>query len=325
MWSGRKRGTVVATRLSESVEDLNRELDTHGFVLMRGLLPLDALTPLRASLAAVVDSQAKVWFDEGRISDTCEDHPFETRYAALRDQLPARFSNIWRRVLVSPALHELWARPELLSVARSLIGDELYAHGIWNGRPRAPHQDTMTISWHQDAHYYFDWEPSDGRMLTYWIPLVPVDERCGCLQILPGSHKLGCIPPIRQSDGQMAIDQVALDGLESDGFQPLTCEMVPGDVLIFESTMLHRSHANVADAVRWSIDIRYCTRAVGMQKGGPGFVVHSADAPESVESYDAWESKYRYEGMGYDPEGVVLDVELTAQALGVSTSELREF
>jgi ectoine hydroxylase-related dioxygenase (phytanoyl-CoA dioxygenase family) len=183
-------------------EGQRRQFAGQGYVVLRNVLPDEVLAPVRRAMARVVDQQARTWLAEGRIRDLCQDLPFETRYAALRAQAPPAFSNIWRTVLVCPEVYAVWRRPELLGPVRSLVGDEVYAHGTWVGRPRAPNQPAMTVLWHQDAHYYQDWSPADGPMVTCWIPLVPVDRRSGCLEVVAASHHAGHLPPITTADGQ---------------------------------------------------------------------------------------------------------------------------
>ena len=37
----------------------------------------------------------------------------------------------------------------------------------------------------------------------------------------------------------------------------ITCDMEPGDVLIFNQLLYHRSLPNTTEVIRWSIDLRY--------------------------------------------------------------------
>ncbi len=66
-------------------------------------------------------------------------------YGALRRQFPATVSNSWRRMLVSREIYDVWQYPPLIGIIRQLLGDELYASSIRNGRPRGPDQPVQTI------------------------------------------------------------------------------------------------------------------------------------------------------------------------------------
>ena len=165
--------------------------------MVPGALGDSHLESLRALMERTVNRQAREWLDQGLIGDLCEHESFAARYGALRKQLPATFSNSWRRILVSPEIYAVWQYPTLIGLMRQLIGDELYASSIWNGRPRAPQQLVQTVDWHQDAHYMHEYDPDTDRAIGAWLPLLPVDEQSGCLQVIPGSHKNGLRPDIR--------------------------------------------------------------------------------------------------------------------------------
>ena len=269
-----------------------------GYLLLPGLLDDDSLQAIRDVFEQAVDKQAREWFDAGNITDACEGLPFEKRYGALREQLPAGFSNSWRRIIVSRALYNVWRHPVLVNLMRSLIGDELYASTTWNGRPRAQNQLKQTIDWHQDAHYMPDYQEGDGHAVSVWMPLVAVDETSGCLQVAPKSNLGGLRPPTR-------LERNGLTGLadsELESYQPLSCIMAPGDVLLFSELTFHRSLDNISDYVRWSLDVRFfdADNAVLRQRDGRGnsrgYVCFSESDPSRVETYDTWAAKYDYEG-----------------------------
>ena len=98
--------------------------------------------------------------------------PFEKRYGELRRQFPATLSNSWRRMLVSREIYDVWQYAPLISIIGQLLGDELYASSIWNGRPRAPEQPVQTIDWHQDAHYMQQYDSICDHAISVWLPLM---------------------------------------------------------------------------------------------------------------------------------------------------------
>jgi hypothetical protein len=112
--------------------------------------------------------------------------------------------------------------------------------------------------------------------VTCWIPFVPATTEAGCLQVLPASHENGFPGFGLAPDGQRQVPDSELERALARGDGPFSCELEPGDVLLFDACMFHRSLPNVGDYVRWSIDIRFCRPDVGLVKGGPGYVCHSA-------------------------------------------------
>ena len=306
---------------AEQLSDYERD----GVILLEGVVPAEVIDELRTLFDATVDKLANQWHAEGFVSDPCLDHPFETRFAALREQLPARFPTSWRKILVSPTVYGLWQLPELLGPVRSLLGDEVYAHGVWNGRPREPKNPIQKVLWHQDAHYYRDWDAADGGLVSVWIPIVPVDEESACLEVALGSHRKGRFDRMRGDNRLFTVADGDLDGYEKRAFR-----MQPGDALLFSDTTLHQSLDNVSDHVRWSIDIRFgeATPEV-ISKTPRGYYCFSANDPGRVESYDTWADRYDYDKVGLDAEIEDLDTDVdldeAAKALGISRSELEVF
>jgi len=301
--------------------------DEQGFIVLRDVVPAEVTAGLQEVFEGVVDNMAKDWFDEGLVDNTFDDLPFETRFKALREQLPPKFATSWRKVLISPAVYALWQRPELLGPARSLVGAEVYAHGVWNGRPREPNTAIQKILWHQDAHYYKAWDDTDGELISVWQPLVPADERAGCLQLAAGSHRAGYRPRHRGFNGLFTVKDEDLDG-----YQIVTAEMNPGDVLIFSDLTLHQGLDNKSDYVRWSIDIRFGSATPGVISKTPrGYYCFSAEDPSRVEDYGTWVARYDYDVVGLDAEletdgsARYADLEAIAKKIGTSRSELEAF
>lgn len=304
------------------------DLETYardGVIVLRDVVPASVRDELRSLFAETVDRLATQWHREGFISDTCEALPFETRFAALREQLPARFPTSWRKILVSPTVYQLWQLPQLVGPVRSLLGDELYAHGVWNGRPREPNNPVQKVLWHQDAHYYRDWDPADGGLVSVWIPLVAVDEQSACLEMALGSHRQGQFPRFR---GENRLFTVADEHLQ--GFPHKAMVMEPGDALLFTDTTLHQSLDNTSDHVRWSIDIRFGQATPEIISKTPrGYYCFSERDPSRVESFSVWADRYDYSKVGLDVEIEDLDSDVdldeAANALGISRSELEVF
>ena len=281
-----------------SADELER-YESDGYLVVRQVLSDQHLDPIRRVMERTVERQADEWYEQGLIADRCRDEPFERRYGALRAQLPPTFSNSWRRILVSPEIHAVWQYPPLVGLMRRLIGDELYASVIWNGRPRAPQQPVQTIDWHQDAHYMQEYDAAADRAVGAWLPLVPVDESSGCMQVIPGSHRNGLRPEIRVPRNNL----LGLDESDLAGLHPVSCPMEPGDVLLFSELIYHRSVDNVSDRTRWSLDVRYFdaanTRLAAKETQryrGSGYYCYSATDPARVTAYEPWAAAYDYDG-----------------------------
>jgi ectoine hydroxylase-related dioxygenase (phytanoyl-CoA dioxygenase family) len=114
--------------------------------------------------------------------------------------------------------------------------------------------------WHQDYGYWYKNQfMFPDQLISVMVALTEANKKNGCLQIIPGSHKLG-----RVNHG-FAGEQVGADMAMVDNAlktMPLQyCELEPGDTLIFHSNLLHRSETNLSDRPRWSIISCYSSQS----------------------------------------------------------------
>jgi hypothetical protein len=266
-------------------------LRTEGYVVVRNRLPDVVVDGLRSVIEEAVDTVVTRWHRDGLIKDTFPSESFLTRWARVREQLPSQSPTGWRGILVNPTTYGLWRRPELTALARSHLGDELWAHDIWTCRPREPNSPGQKIGWHQDVAYFRDWTPEDGQALTFWMTLVDATEQAGCLQIAPRSHLRGRLDV---APGDLGLIWITED--EIAAFEPVTVECAPGDVLIFTDHTAHCSLPNRSDYVRWTFDIRFTEATPGFRTKAPGgFVCHTAGDPSAVTTFEEWAAKYDIE------------------------------
>jgi len=91
-----------------------------------------------------------------------------------------------------------------------------------------------------------------------FIALDPCTPANGCLQVIPGSHRLGRIDHVLTGDQAGADPERVERVLER---LPLVhVEMRPGDALFFHPNLLHRSDRNTSPEPRWSMICCYNAR-----------------------------------------------------------------
>ena len=100
---------------------------------------------------------------------------------------------------------------------------------------------------HQDISY--NRHMSD--FFTCWVPLVDIDETCGGVTVFPGSD--GTVV-----DASMVDHGIWFGGIDVSKYKAVDCvPMAPGDVLIFNKYLAHKSMPNVSDKIRFSLDYRF--------------------------------------------------------------------
>jgi hypothetical protein len=200
-----------------------------GYLCVTGLLDAEEVDLLRRS--AKEDKQldehsyGKADGEGGNVRMSLWNHPGNNIYGTI-----ARSERVVRRM-------------------EQLLGDEVYHYhskmilkdpkvgGAWE--------------WHQDYGYWYQNGVLSPDLASVMIAVDPATQLNGCLQVIPGSHRLGRI------DHGLTGDQAGADSERMavilQRFPVVHCALNPGDALFFHSNLLHRSDQNKSDQPRWTL------------------------------------------------------------------------
>jgi len=217
---------------------LKDEMDSHGYVLIRELLPSDDLYNLLEKIAQIV-------YDAGWL---LPDHNSLERMvnasAACGDPDPS-FMSAYEQIFSLEAFHAFAHHSALQQVMSMLVGPHLLVHPKPIGRLIFPNCERLIIHAHQDHAAI----AGDPESFTAWIPLHDCPVELGPLQILEASHQFGLQ---EASPGTGYIPKDAARGGDWVGGQ-----INAGDVLIFHSLTVHAASPNVSSQLRISMDCRF--------------------------------------------------------------------
>ena len=267
-----------------------------GFLIIRDLLPHEAIQPLIDELSQGVDKATDEAVKQGVLdpAHTFDNAPFETRLAQVCKACTEP-DWVWHNYFSSQkprtaGMFILRTAPALLDVVESLMGPEILAHPQFNYRAKLPDQDLTVIPWHQDLAYLRPEEAGDTLVVNFWIPLVDATVTNGCMEVMRGSHRLGLLPHshLISTPGHKGGKGIPDPDLPS--CEVVAGEVAVGDVLMTTERLVHRSIPNRSDTVRWSVDTRY--NQIGLPTGResvPGFIARSHKQPERVaQSHHDW-------------------------------------
>ena len=151
------------------------------------------------------------------------------------------------RHLDNPVVHQLCAHRELVDRVASILGPDLL---LWHTRFFDKLPGSGPVHWHQDAHF---WPIDPDICVTAWIAIDRADRTNGCLEFMPGSHRLRVPHVAVQGAGRFARKA---DPAFVDETKKVSIELEPGEFVIFDRWLLHGSPANVSSQRRLGLAVR---------------------------------------------------------------------
>jgi phytanoyl-CoA hydroxylase len=157
---------------------------------------------------------------------------------------PHRVNDVALRYLLDPRLEP---------ILRDLFGEEpLAAQSMLYFKPPTARGQAL----HQD-NFYLKVEP--GTCVAAWVPLDPTDEENGCLQVVPGTHRMDIFCP-EEADPAVSFTREYVP--VPPGLEAVPVQLAPGDVLFFNGSLVHGSGPNRSrDRFRRSFICHYIGRS----------------------------------------------------------------
>jgi ectoine hydroxylase-related dioxygenase (phytanoyl-CoA dioxygenase family) len=263
-----------------------RAFNDEGVLVVPGVLTPEDIAPLKAEYDAWIDGHARRLAATGKIANLHEDAPFDRRLALLYAQSPQITHGMDVMEARGEETFNVMRHPALLDAVEGLVGPEITCNPIQHirAKPPAAVSDTgagfYNVPWHQDAGVITE-DADASNIVTCWLALVDATVENGCMEVLPGAHRLGFLP------------HVAGPTIREDAVPDIAPRPVPvkqGGVVFMHRHMPHRSTPNFTDRVRWSLDLRYQPTGVPTGRTAhPDFIARSAARPETaLTDYAEW-------------------------------------
>ena len=218
---------------------MNCALKTDGAVILRNCLS-------DTDLASIDSTLAKEW------KAFSVDSPYTDSCAEFAKKNPKIVSEIYDKVANLPeAIHLAKSEPVKNFVLNSL-GQEAKIYTKVPLRIDVPLETKELAVWHQDD-FYVQGAPNE---IIAWIPLQDTPMQMGALSVMKGSHLKGKLDHnIQWGKKFMPAGQYDL---------PIQIvEMTRGDILFFDSFLLHTSNINFSKYIRYSLQIRFTSKQLG--------------------------------------------------------------
>jgi hypothetical protein len=188
--------------------------------------------------------------------------------------------------IANRAIMELISHPEIGKLAAALTGAEMVQ--VWwvqlLGKPPAHPESPVTtnIGWHQDRQYWKTWEEG-SELLTAWLALTDVTEKCGPMRFLRGSHKWGCLDQGDFYGQDHAAQRERITIPDGETWEEVTAILPSGGVSFHHNLTFHGSGPNLSTELRRSFAIHLRTEKSkpvdGQRSGLTEFIEHQSHCP----------------------------------------------
>jgi len=175
---------------------------------------------------------------------------------------------------------KLASHPRILDIVEQLIGPDILVYNVTYIVKEA--HTRSHVSWHQDLTY---WGLDSDDQVSVWLALSEASEKNGCMRMLPGSHKLGSQPHIKNEkdeDNVLFQNQRVADIDES---QAVPAALKPGQASFHHGWLLHASAANQGHDRRIGLNIQYIAPHVRQTKL-PGFTALLVRGEDRYHHYE---------------------------------------
>jgi phytanoyl-CoA hydroxylase len=151
-------------------------------------------------------------------------------------------------------VREFIKNKKMVALSTQLLGPDVDLY--WNQTVYKNPETTKEFPWHQDDAYT-PVEPSP--YLTCWLAVSDATTQNGCISVLPGSHLGGLRPHVETPNGWAGHPADHPD-------QGIQVPIPRGSMILFWSTVLHKSGPNLSGGMRKAYVIQYCPQ--GLAKVG---------------------------------------------------------
>jgi ectoine hydroxylase-related dioxygenase (phytanoyl-CoA dioxygenase family) len=225
------------------MQDLVAELDRQGYAIVRGFLSPPEIAEIGAEVHRMYQEGLKhhaTYRDRNLLFEVLDD-PKANRRVVLQAHWTA-----W----LSPLLERMRRSDRYFGVLEPFLGADIkqISHQVHWKPPGAKY---TSYRFHQDARFRQGPIKDFNYLRSTVTTGLAIDRQTvenGALRVFPGSHRLGYLG--LSDDGPIMVGQTQDAELERAGLDPstmVTCEMEPGDLLLWTLFTVHGSAPNVSD------------------------------------------------------------------------------
>ena len=230
------------------------DFDEHGYVKLGNVVEADTIEHRGQRINEIMLGQAELNYDQIPMQEDADPDAYETPQPHTQGHKGGHLN--YRKI------QKLEFDPFFLRYMQLSIFQEACARIYGTGPPitalramfiNKPAGRGTFLRWHQDLFNFLSATP----FLTAWTALDTATVKNGCIQIIPGSHKLGYLNPNLRS--AFLTDEQVDQHCSKEKVVHLTVNS--GEVIFLHNWLLHSSDRNNTDTPRRAFSVCYMDAA----------------------------------------------------------------
>ena len=231
--------------------------EEQGYIIVDDALPKDELDAVRRAIQRIIRFHIKkAQAQHASMPEIAEGREFSDGMAALDAVDHSHIAEIFDVLLSLPEGFRLTSRPQTTRMVNQLLGDDpeapLFATQCCV-LSFMPHDKDHWYWWHKDIFFTVP----DSTFIQVWAPVVEDSTvELGTLKVCPKSHKAGWREQIDvpvAEDGRRSRYRYQVPESAVAKYEVIDVEMTPGQVLLFNPALIHRSGDNTSDTCRFTL------------------------------------------------------------------------
>ena len=233
--------------------------------------------------------------------------PMIADFAAEAEEWRRLFGDEWKNeagFFGDDSVFNLIAHPNIASIARQLLGDNIVASPVQHVRIKPPQRllsdaaagdaNVSRTLWHQDEAVVTE-DAHEAPILTVWLAVSDATLDNGCMAAERGSHRKSRSAAdfglVRHCPGKIHAGEIYIPDEEIDRDNLMMLTAKAGDAVLLHRRTVHGAGANESDSVRWSFDLRY--QPQGTPSGRDCFPSFPLSGPDKIADGEAYRRAWR--------------------------------
>lgn len=224
----------------DQLDALSLQFEKQGYLILREFAPLAFIERMKASAMQDVATMREPLEYEADVK-------YPGSPESREDEGGKTIRRLRQAISRDPIFREWVCWPPLVKLLQKLLGTPVSC-------PLAHHNCVMTknpryssdTGWHRDLRF---WRFTQPELISVWVALDEEHLQNGCLQVLPGTHRM-------QFTEDQLDDRLFLDPDFSQNQELLktvvTAQLQPRDVLLFHAQTFHKATRNYTDKTKYS-------------------------------------------------------------------------